>query len=478
LLFYAISAVAPHPPTHAGTAARLETQAEGALIAYVSSSRDQQAIRLIEPDGTNDRDLWRIPARSDPADGIGTLSWHPRSSELLFDSGHDWQRSMAIRDLYAVAPSGAPLRRVSSPPGPEGYPQYPFGTVTLEVDALEQGDVQLYIQGALEPVKYFAQIAYSYRITQTVADLGPGVRQYIRLWDPDTLDYPCLYSEEAWVDVVPGQTTDLGRVYFSPATSDQACWRMFSSSWSFDGSRLIYLFREPTPFALPVNNIWQIDARAPLNSIGTRVLDVGQFVNPGRLYRVVFAPTAARGDELLMLQNEAPYDQVYHATTADAAARRFVDLGRCPRTVCDLLDIAWLPDGTGFIIARYETGLPANNAPPAGGALYRYSFADRELTEIVRLPNELIGKLAVAPDGTAIVFERGQALVDSVEAALWGPALRCPCELWHVDSDGEGLRQLVADGRAPAWSATAPSVGPGPVPDLPARVWVPLVRAR
>jgi hypothetical protein len=37
---------------------------------------------------------------------------------------------------------------------------------------------------------------------------------------------------------------------------------MFSPTWSQDGSRLLYLFREPTPFALPVNNIWQND-RAP-----------------------------------------------------------------------------------------------------------------------------------------------------------------------------------------------------------------------
>lgn len=110
--------------------------------------------------------------------------------------------------------------------------------------------------------------------------------------------------------------------------------------------------------------------------------------------------------------------------------------------------------------------------------LYRYTFADEELTEIVRLPGEVIGKLAVAPDGEAIVFERGASLGDSVEAMSWGPTVLCPCELWRVDSDGSGLRQLVADGRAPAWGAAAAPGQPSPNPNLPPRVWLPFTRSR
>jgi WD40 repeat protein len=454
-------------------AALVSSTIGGTVIAYVSSSTDNQAIRVINSDGSGGRSLWRIPSSSHPLDGIGSLSWRPDGAELLFDSGHDWQRSMAIRDLYAVAPDGSGLRRVSSPPGPEGYAAYPTGTVTFIVDALEEGDAQVYIQGAAAPVEYVARSAESYRFTITVADLGPGIRQNIRVWDPDALDYPCLYSEEAWADVAAGQTVDLGVIYFAPATSDQACWHMFSPSWSYDSNRLLYLFREPTPFALPNNNIWQIAARAPNNQIGTRVLDMGEFVNPGRLYRVVFGPTAVRGDEMLFLQNESLIDLLWHATTANVAGRRQIDLGVCPRLSCELLDVAWLPDGSGFIVARYET-LYKSGGPPEGGVLYRYHFDDGELSEILRLPGEVIGKLAVAPDGTSIVFERGERLVDSVTASAWGPAVQCPCALWQVNSDGSDVRQLVADGRAPAWSLVAPQVQPAP--DLPARLWLPLLR--
>lgn len=448
---------------------------DGTVIAYVSSSTDNQAIRLVNPDGTGDRALWRIPAASQPVDGIGTLSWHPDGTELLFDSGHDWQRSMAIRDLYAVAPDGSQFRRVSSPPGPEGYGAYPTGTVTFVVDAIEQGDVQIYIDGAAEPVRYSAGLYDVYRITQTVADLGEGVRQYIRLWDPDTYDYPCHFSEEGWVDVMPGQVTDLGSVYFGAVSSDYACPRMFSATWSHDGSRILYLFREATTSISPENNIWQTSAQAPVNTVGSRVLDMNVYTNPGKLYRTVFAPTAARADDMLFLQNEALSDRVYYGTTANAASSRAVDLGRCPQITCDLLDIAWLPDGSGFIVARYEH--EALSTP--SGALYRYSFAEHRLTEIVRLPGEAIGKLAVAPDGSAIVFERGPSLTNRTDEVFWGPAVQCPCALWRVNSDGSGLRQLVADGRAPAWSATEPTVrpnpGPTPNPNLIPRAWLPLL---
>lgn len=455
------------PPT-------IARSADGSVIAYVSSSTDNQAIRLVNPDGTGDRAFWRVPTASEPGDGIGTLSWHPDGAELLFDSRHDWQRSMAIRDLYAVTPDGSRFRRVSSPPGPNEYGPYPTGTVTFIVDAIEQGDVQIYIDGAAEPVKYSAGLYDVYRITQTVADLGDGVRQYIRLWDPETYSYPCHFSANGWVDVVPGQVNDLGTLYFGAVSSDFACPRMFSATWFHDGSRLLYLFREATPDASPENNLWQIATRAPVNTIGSRVLDMNAYTAPGKLYRAVMGPTAAQADQMLFLQNQALSDVVFYGTTANAASSRSINLGRCPQVTCDLLDVAWLPDGSGFVLARYEH--EALSTPV--GALYRYTFADQRLTAIVRLPGEAIGKLAVAPDGEAIVFERGPFVAGTTDQVYWGPAVQCPCELWRVQSDGSGLRQLVADGRAPAWGRLAPGAGPEPDPNLTPRAWLPFVGAK
>jgi hypothetical protein len=410
----------PFAPNQDGAKAAVSS-IEGTAIAYVSSSTDNQAIRMVDPDGANDRALWSLPEATHPVDGIGTLSWHPNGTELLFDSGHDWQRSMGIRDLYTVAPDGSALRRINRPPGPERYGNYPTGTVTFKVDAIEQGDVQIYIEGASAPVSYFAKLGYTYQITQTVADYGDGIRQYIRLWYPDTFSYPCIFSEEGWVDVVPGQLTDLGVIEFS-FVDDVACPRMFSPTWSHDGSRILYLFREATTSIDPENNIWQISPQAAITSFGSRVLDMNNYVGRGKLYRAVFAPTAARADEFLFLQQEALEDLIFYATTENAPSHGRIDLGLCPDTACDVLDIVWLPDGSGFVIARQESGLRLDD-----GALYRFTFADRQLTEIVRLPGEAIGKLAVAPDGSAIVFERGPFLTGTTDKVYWGPTVQCPC---------------------------------------------------
>ncbi|RIK34590.1 MAG: hypothetical protein DCC55_32860, partial [Chloroflexi bacterium] len=70
-------------------------------IAYVGPSRESQQIRLINPDGSNDRPLWQAPPNTTRQQGIGELGWRSDASELAFDSGHDWQRSMNIRDIYS-----------------------------------------------------------------------------------------------------------------------------------------------------------------------------------------------------------------------------------------------------------------------------------------------------------------------------------------------------------------------------------------
>ncbi len=440
----------------AGTSPTGNFQLHETAIAYVGSSTTNREIRLINPDGSQDRLLWRIPSEVHPPVGIGRLSWHPDGTRLLFDSDHDWQRSLAIRDLYTLSADGQTLSRVTNPPGPDSYARYQSGTVSFILDALEQGDVQLYITGASEPVSYFARLGESYRITQTVADLGKGIRQYMRLYDPDELSYYCNYSEEGWVDVIPNETVDFGRLRFGIISS--ACPYAFSASWSHDGGRILYLMREAGAID-PPHNIWLTSENADINSNGARLLDMNRYVGRGSLYRAVLAPTAARGDELLFLEQNILGDNIVHTTITDATSQKSLDLGSCPYR-CSVLDLVWLPDGSGIIVARLDRY--AGTRTPPTGTLYRYTFADRKLTTIVSLPNEVIGRVAVAPDGRTIVFERGRSLKDSVNRVRRGEEIQCPCELWTIESDGSDLRQLTSDGRAPAWSPVA-------ISDLPSR---------
>jgi len=64
-------------------------------IAYI---RNGAEIRLIEPDGANDRRLWTHPA----ATGINGLAWRPDHKELEFSSGH-----AAVTSLYQADISGS-----------------------------------------------------------------------------------------------------------------------------------------------------------------------------------------------------------------------------------------------------------------------------------------------------------------------------------------------------------------------------------
>src|SRR5262245_38410976 len=65
--------------------ARPATEEGEAAIAYVGPSRESQQIRLINPDGSNDRSLWQAPAETTRQNGIGELSWRSDASELAFD---------------------------------------------------------------------------------------------------------------------------------------------------------------------------------------------------------------------------------------------------------------------------------------------------------------------------------------------------------------------------------------------------------
>lgn len=448
-------------------------QTSGTVIAYISSSTRSQAIRLVNPDGSGDTPLWQFPFATSPEDAIGTLAWRPDGGELLFDSGHDWQRSMNIRDLYAIAPNGSGYRRVSRPPAPNAYAAYATGTVTFQLAAFMMGDVQIYIEGATEPISFFARSGMTYQITQTIADFGPNVRQYIRLWNPSSVRYACDFSLEGWVDPVAGQTTNFGTVDFN-WQPDFACPFAFSGTWAADGASVLYVFREMTTDLYSKNNLWQIAARANIGDQGTRLLNMYDVVYPERLYRAVIGPSS-QANMMLMLHQAPVNDQVYLGTLANALGAARVNLGLCPVAVCQVLDIAWLPDGSGFYMSRTEEGI---DQPPHVGVLYRYTFADQTLNKVLHLPGEVIGKLAVAPDGKAIAFERAQRLSELVEQVYFGATAQCPCEIWRVNNDGSDVRRIVADGRAPAWSMVAPQTRPepNPQPELTPRLWLPTIR--
>jgi hypothetical protein len=283
------------------------------------------------------------------------------------------------------------------------------------------------------------------------------VRQYIRLYDPYHLNNNwCNYNQAAWVDVVAGQTTDAGRISFGVA-DDYTCPQTLRPAWMYNNNEMLYLFAEASATTYQSeNNIWQISADAPPASMGARVLDYGQYLLEGRLFLVTPGRSAETADQLLAGVRQSPgVSNIFRAPIADAGQREFIDLGNCD-LFCDVAGLAWLPDGSGFVFSRFEERL-TDSGIEMSSVIYAYTFADQQLTALYQIPNLAIGRLDVSPDGSQIVFERGDQFDETIENYWLEPLLLCPCQLWIVNRDGTNAQMLVSDGRAPAWS-------PAPLP--------------
>jgi hypothetical protein len=452
-----------------------EPTAPETVIAFITPSRDNREIRLLNPDGSNQRSVFTIPDGLNRVDGIGTLSWKPDGTEIAFDSGHEWKRSMWIRDIYAITPDGSRLRRLTNAPQPTTLTSFPQGGVTVRVRNPSGVGTELlvYIDGSSDISQFTAVGSGVYSITfPRVADYGPNTRQFVRMINlaprPNLSGNNCYYDLAVFADVIAGQTIDIGPLNGFIGNSF-TCVAPFSPSWDANGAHVGYIAVPLTTGIGEVHNLYQVPNNPPLQSGGAMVLNMNQYVSSDQLFLLAMGPPA-QADQMLFVQNGATNNFIYRAPINDAEQNRLVDLGLCPRTSCDILGIAWIPDGSGFFFSRYESGSSLGNPPPAGGAIYRYTFANSRFTEIFRTPGQAIGRISVAPDGATLAFERAASLDGAIDTVRTGPRLLCPCSIWLIGANGADPRQLVADGRAPAWSQRAPQF---PAPLTP-RLWFPL----
>lgn len=454
---------APIPTAPAGSDQPASTASlNDTRIAFVSPSRQNRTIRLIAPDGSDERVIWSAPEGTPRRYGVGLIDWRPDAGELAFDSSHDWQRSFLVRDIYAMDPHGTYIRRLTRGPGPESPipPNAPTGTVTVRVTRVSSsgGELNAYIEGASKPVEWYAPPATSWIVTFTnVVDFGPGVRQRVRVVYVRTTDQvvdTCAWKFAYFADVIPGQTVSAGTV--EAGWSDIECLYASYPSWRADGTRVAFL-RNPEGWYEYDNDVWETAALPPPLVDGTLLLRY-RSTRWERFAMVAYGPRA-RANDLLVLTNGGLSDHLYIGPSDDLIQMRNVPV-RCSesfgRTSYYIPGVAWLPDGSGFVYSCYESGLRF-----ARSAIYRYDFQQGRSSEILRLDNGLIGALDVSPDGRMIVFERASRLDPEYGGKVGGPEvldrLLCPCSLWLVNVDGSNMRQLVADGRAPAWS-------PGPIP--------------
>ena len=388
-------------------------------IAYI---RNGTEIRLIEPDGSNDRRLWTQPDATKDL-GIDSLGWRPDGQELVFSSSHAAAVSVYHADLYSIRPDGSGYRKLTNAPDRSEYGHYPKGSVTVTVrndqpfykeSQASSGVFMVYVAGADAP----QQITLPPRSSKTlafnnVADFGNHAQAIVAMW-----------GKFRWV--TPGVDVRAGTMVKAPAFAISGdgieLLGAFRPVWRADGSRVSYRTGFCTISSVSFNPVAGEYSYDPLfggkNPLGTCTWDWG--------------PTQSTMNQVLYSENASGGSSVYRITEGGTHP------GEKLTTYSDvdyqlLLDLHWLPDASGFLFSNQTLMRDSAN-------IFRYDFRTRQVTQITRLENEFTGAFSVSPDSRAIVFERSKSLDDNREI-----------DLWTVNIDGSNARLLTRNGFSPSW---------------------------
>jgi hypothetical protein len=373
-------------------------------IAYATEGGDE--IRLINPDGGNDRRLW-AHALADPEGvyEVYSLAWSPDARQLAFASSHERGCSLNIADIYAVDADGSDYRRLTQGPACAALEPYPKGTVRVPVrnDGFSSFSGFLYFQGApgVQPVT-LPPLGSSVVTFENVADLGPGTLQVAALIAPnDAFNLPDareLLASTA-VDVQAGGTVTTAE---AGVAVPGAPLESRSPSWKWDGSSLA--------FARNFNALLEISPKPGPLEFGSSLLAEGAQM-PFLVLYAARGPTAATADQLLHTGWGPGAAMAIYLTAEGAAAVGEPLLSFS--TYESVFGLAWLPDGSGFA----------------------YTVSAGAYT----------GQVAVSSGGERFVFERAERF-NTTTGRLED------IDLWLVNRDGSGVTRLAQGAYAPAWS--------------------------
>ncbi len=395
------------------------TRSGGGTIAYVRGGTE---IRLVEPDGANDRRLWTHPDATEEL-GIFGVAWRPDGKELAFSSGHAAAHSLYHADLYAVRPDGSGFRKLTNPPDRGEFARYPQGSVSITVRNDQPAYLQanasagvfiVYVAGADEPQQVTLPPGSAKTLLfKSVADFGDKAQAVVAMW-----------GKYRWF--VPGVDVRAGRTVKAPTFSITGdgidLFGAFRPVWRSDGSRVSYRSGLCTLNSVPASPPAGEYIFGPLfggkNPLGTCTWDWG--------------PTPATANQLIYTENASGASSVYRiaegGTHPGAKLMTYSDI-----EYQLLLDLRWLPDGSGFLFSNATLMRDSSD-------IYRYDFAEKRVRQLTRLGNGFARAFSVSPDGQSVVFERAKSLEDDEG-----------CDLWVVGVNGGEPRLLVRNGQSPSW---------------------------
>lgn len=399
-----------------GNGTQTNPGAAAGMIAYVRGGE----IRLINPDGTGDRLLWRTPS---PELGftVSGIAWRPDGAELAFSSNHEMATSWFERDIYGVGADGTGLRRLTNAPAVDKLGTLVKGTVTVRIQNVNAspGPYFIYVAGAPEPQQITLTAGSTRTLTFTnVADLGPNVEQVVV-----AINGIVRWFGGAVADVQSGRTTDAG-VLTLTAFSGIEHYGGDAPFWRADGSRIGY-------FSLPACFLMEVSATPPMGPSQRQLIDQKTF---GSTCAADWGPTAATADQLIYV-DERKYTTSgvteFYRVSEKSGTRGtpILTLGNYVR----LFDMRWLPNGSGFLYARW------NALTDETINIHAYDFASRTTRQLTNFTGQFVRRFAISPDSRFIVFERVTAL-------------NSQSDLWVVGIDGSNPRLLVRQAEIPAWN--------------------------
>jgi TolB protein len=394
------------------------TPATAGTIAYIRGGTE---IRLIESDGSNDRRLWTHEYAKEGS-AIYELSWRPDGKELAFSSAHLNVASLYHADIYAIGADGKGFRKITNNPDHSELARYRKGVVTVTVrndqpawkqSQASSGVFFVYVVGADEPQAVTLPPGSSKTLTfKSVADYGAHAQAVV-----------AMYGSYRWfipgLDVRAGQTTKAPD--FSITGDGIELFGAFRPTWRADGSRVSYRS------GLCVTS--SIASQPNPGEFVFKPLFAGE--PPSGACTWDWGPTAALADQLLYTDNSEG-SNIYRVreggTHPGTKVHTFSELNHQI-----LLDLKWLPDGSGFLYSYPDLAYEFGN-------IFRYDFATRRVTQLTDFKDLNARAFDISPDGQWIVYERSKKWNDDKGV-----------ELWIMRMDGSGSRLLVRDGASPSW---------------------------
>jgi len=398
---------------------KVASQVPSGNIAYV---RGDTEIRLMNSDGTNDRQLWTFKGIKKDL-GINALSWRPDGKELVFSSAHAATYSLYHADLYGIHPDGSGFRKITNAPDRSEFSKFPQGSVTITFRNYQVSYQQaqssagifiVYIAGSAEPQMITLPPGASKTITfKSVADFGNKAQAIVAMW-----------GKYRWF--MPGTDVQAGKNIKAPDFTISGdgidLFGAFRPTWKSDGSELSYRTGLCTVNRIPAN--------PTVGEYHYEPMFKGD--PPFGSCNWDWAPTVALADQIIYTENAGEGSNIYQMKAGETHP------GKLLTAYSDiqyqiLNDLHWLPDGSGLMYSTVNLFRESAN-------IFKYDFKSKQTTQVTKLENSFARKFSISPDGTWILYERAPTN-DEDEGT----------DIWIQKINGGSPKLLVKNAGSPAW---------------------------